>query len=742
MIDYPRRGKTGLRRWIPSWRLILGLGALGVALAIGALFLAVKLISIPPPNSLAQSQSAIFYYDDGKTELGRMGATNRISVPLSDVPKVTQYAVLAAEDRQFYQHGGVSYKGIARALINNIFGNPEQGGSTITQQYAKNAYLSQNRTITRKIKELVLSIKLESSMSKPKILEDYLNTIYFGRGAYGIETAANQYFGRDVNQLNVPQSAMLAAIIQAPNGLAPETNLSGLKARWNYVLDGMVSQGWITTEQRSSVKFPSIIKYSLPNSFAGPRGFLLEQARQALYKQGITEDQLNRSGYRVTTTFNKQAQDAAIAAVEEQKPKHHADGLRIGLASVRPLTGEVVAIYGGADYLKDQFNNATQAIGQAGSTFKPFTLAAALENGYTLNSKFSGRNGTYVQNYRVVNYGGESWKGDITLLSATEHSVNTAYVQCEDRVGVDKVRDALVRGGIPDKTVGLIANLTLTLGSASPRVIDEAAAYATFAGSGVQVSPSYIKLVKTMTGDVVYQLEPKTTQAFSAPVADTVSYALQKVVQVGTGFAARGLGRPAAGKTGTTNDNMSAWFSGFTPDLSTAVMLVKDGSNGQPVSLAGTGGMAKVTGGSFPARIWTAYMKGALKGVPVSQFPPLPTGPLSTISPSANSWVSATPSASVTTSVLPSATATATQIANPNPSVNKNQSFLPDVTNGASGKVLANDAVQLLSALGFKVTLVPADGTDPALPVYVVSQSPGGNQYILNGSTITLTTSN
>ena len=403
MINYPRKNRTGLRRWIPSWRLVFGLGLLAIALGFAGLYIAVKFIQVPPPNALAQSQTAIFYYDDGKTELGRLGTTNRISVPLSQVPQLTQHAVLAAEDRQFYQHGGFSPKGIARAFLNNVRGSAAQGGSTITQQYAKNAYLTQNRTISRKVKELILSIKIESSLSKPKILEDYLNTIYFGRGAYGIETAANQYFGKSASQLNVAQSAMLAAIIQAPNGLAPERNLSGLQARWNYVLDGMVSQGWLTQTQRDQTKFPSIREYSLPNAFAGPRGFLLEQARQALYKQGITEDELNRSGYHIITTFNKQAQDAAIDAVAQMQPKSRTEGLRIGLASVRPGTGEVVAIYGGADYLKDQLNNATQAIGQAGSTFKAFTLAAALENGYTLQSKFSGRNGTYVQNYRVVN---------------------------------------------------------------------------------------------------------------------------------------------------------------------------------------------------------------------------------------------------------------------------------------------------------------------------------------------------
>ena len=749
MINYPRRGRTGIRRWVPSWRLILGLGITGVAALLFALFLAVKFIQIPPPNSLAQSQTAIFYYDDGKTEIGRIGTTNRISVQLKSIPKITQHAVLAAEDRQYYQHGGVSYRGIARALLNNLKGSAQQGGSTITQQYAKNAYLTQSRTITRKLKELVLSIKLESTISKDKILEDYLNTIYFGRGAYGIETAANQYFGKDTYQLNVAQSAVLAAIIQAPNGLAPESNLSGLQSRWNYVLDGMVTQGWLSQSDRADLKFPHIRAYSLPNSFAGPRGYLLEQARQALYKQGVTEDELNRAGYRVTTTFNKQAQASAIAAVQSQAPTYGNTGLRIGLASVRPGTGEVVAIYGGADYLKDQLNNATQAIGQGGSTFKPFTLASAFENGYTLNSQFSGRNGTYVRNYRVTNYGGESWRGNISLLMATENSVNSAFVQCADRIGTDKVLDAVKRAGIPETTAGLNSGLTLTLGTASPHVVDEAGAYATFAAHGLQANVSYIKKIVDLSGKTVFEFKPKTQQAFSAPVADTVSYALQKVVQVGTGFAARALGRPAAGKTGTTNDNMSAWFSGFTPELATSVMLVKDSANGQPISLAGTGGMDKVTGGSFPARIWTAYMRGALAGTKITQFPPLPKGPLSTLapgkSPTADVWVTSVPSASVTSTAMPTASVTSQPTISPSSqpsSLDKNHALLPDVTTSSAGGVLGSSASELLAALGFNPVLVPMDGTDPSLPMYVVSQSPVGNTVVKKGATVVLTTSN
>ena len=306
-------------------------------------------------------------------------------------------------------------------MVTNLIGAAGAGGgSTITQQYAKNAYLTQERTISRKLRELVLSIKLETLISKDQILQDYLNTIYFGRGAYGIETAANQYFGKSVSQLEISESAVLAAIVQAPIGLTPEENLGRLTSRWNYVLDGMVEKSLISQEERSSITFPEIRPYERINVFGGPQGYLIEQVRQIMYETGITDDQINLLGLRVITTFNKVAQDAMIAAVNEQGPTENIEGLRIGVASVRPETGEVVAMYGGADYLENQLNNATQMIGQAGSTFKTFALAAGLENDVSLATTFSGENKTMVGTYEVVNYGNKSYGERITLLKATQ----------------------------------------------------------------------------------------------------------------------------------------------------------------------------------------------------------------------------------------------------------------------------------------------------------------------------------
>lgn len=634
-------------------RLVLVFGLAGALLGMGTLTYFVQRATIPQPSELASAESTIFYFDDGKTELGRIGDANRQSVPLSDIPQFTQTAVLAAEDRTFYEHGGFSVRGIARAVWNNVRSSSTQGGSTITQQYAKNAYVGDARRIQRKVKELVLSIKLETVTSKDKILENYLNTIYFGRGAYGIETASQQYFGKSVQDLDIPESAVLAAIIQAPNALSPEKNLDRLMKRYDYVLDGMVEMGKLTPEERAAAEFPTIKEFSPPNTFGGPNGHLLEQARQAVLALGISEEQLSRSGYTVVTTFNKRAQDAAVAAVRSQGPKTGTKGLRIGLAAVRPGTGEVVAIYGGADYLKDQFNNATQAIGQAGSTFKPFTLAAALENDVSLATTFSGKNKTTVQDYVVVNYGNRSYGKSITLLKATMNSVNSAYVQVADRVGLENVENAAIRAGIPADAVGMMPNLAFTLGTASPHVVDIAGAYATFAAGGVQATPTYIKLIKTTAGDTLYSLKPKPVRAFDSEVADTVTYALQQTVKGGTAFAAQKLGRPCAAKTGTTNDNKSALFAGYVPQLAAAVMLTKDGKDGQPITLSGTGGLATVTGGSFPGRIWTEFMKGALKGLSVEKFNGLPAGQPDGVTPTDAPSPSPSPTATGAAATVP-----------------------------------------------------------------------------------------
>lgn len=611
------------RHWL-RWTL---LGVLVVALlGIGGFAVALARTTVPSPNDLATSEATIVYWADGQTELGRLGDSTRRSIVLADVPLDVQHAVLAAEDRGFYDHGGVSPVGIVRALWNNVTGGSTQGGSTITQQYAKNAFLTQARTWDRKVREVLLATKLETVVSKDEILENYLNTIYFGRGADGIEAASIAYFGIPTSELSVEQGAVLAAIIKSPSGMAPEKDLPALKARWAYVMDAMVEEGWLTPKARAKAEFPTIKKQRAKDRLGGQTGYLLTMVEQQLLELGFDETEVQRGGLRVTTTFDQAAQKAATAAVRKAGPKTGTDGLRIGLAAVRPGTGEVVAVYGGRDFVSDQINNATREFAQAGSTFKPFALAAATERGIGLSSIWPGDSPATVDGYTFDNYGNTSY-GDVTLLRATEDSINSAYVSLEADVGVDRVADAAIRAGIPADTPGLSdRNLTLVLGTSSPSALSMADAYATFAARGDHVSPTTVSRVVGANGGVLFALEPRSSSAFDTDTADTVTYALSKVVTDGTGYAAQELGRPAAAKTGTTDDNKSAWFVGYTPQLATAVLMAKEDSDGMPVSLSGTGGLSTVTGGSYPAAIWTAFMRAALDGLPELAFPPPPAG--------------------------------------------------------------------------------------------------------------------
>lgn len=589
-----------------------------VLLVVGSFAAAVAFTPIPEPNDLAKAEKTIVYWNDGKTELGRLGEANRINVPLDKITPLMQHAVLAAEDREFYDHGGFDPGAIARAAWNDAKGGDTQGASTITQQYAKNAYLTHEQSMVRKVKELILSVRLETEESKDKILENYLNTIYFGRGAYGVETASIAYFGRPSRALNLNQAAALAAIIRAPGGYDPETNRDKLAKRFEYVLDGMQQKGWITPAQRKAAKMPVFVdQESAKNWMQGTNGYLLAAVERELLQRGYTEDDLNIGGYRIVTTFDKDAQEAAVDAVENSGISGE-DGLRIGLTSVRTDTGEVIAMYGGHDYLENQLSNADQAVGLAGSTFKPFALAAAFEDGIDLDTRWNGSSPRTIRGYRLQNEGNASYP-DISLLGAIEHSVNTVFVDLATQIGTEKVQDAAIRAGVPANTLGLVADPTTVLGTASPTTRDMAGAYATFANRGKQVPTTVLKQV-SKGGNVELELNPQPKEAFSPEVADKVNYALQKVVTDGTGYQASAIGRPAAGKTGTTDNNRSAWFVGYTPQISTAVMLVKQDAKGNAVTLYGTGGGGSVHGGDYPAKIWAYYMDDAMDGMDYVDF--------------------------------------------------------------------------------------------------------------------------
>jgi membrane peptidoglycan carboxypeptidase len=579
-------------------------------------------VSVPDPNAFVNSQSTIIQYSNGE-EIGRIGSENRQIVPLAQIPMNVRNAVLAAEDRSFYSNRAFSITGIARAVINNLRGGSLQGGSTITQQYAKTAFLSPERTIQRKIKELVIAIKLENQLSKDQIFESYLNTIYFGRGSYGVQTAAQQYFNRNVDQLTNAQAIVISCILRSPGFYDPsysKENEERLTNRFDYVVKGMIEAEWLTEEDAAKLKFPVIAPRVTSGSLSGPKGHIIEAVSKELKALGFTEEQLLVGGLVIKTTLDQKAQTAAVDAINKLTPAKVPENLHIALVAIRPGTGEVVAMYGGADYLKRQLNDATQAIALAGSTFKSFALVAALEAGIPLTSMWNGDSPQTFDDlgkpYEVGNYGNEGW-GQVDLLFATKHSINTVYVPLGQKAGLDNVVSAARRAGIPD-AVAMMPTPSVALGPASPHVIDVANAYATFAAQGIKSKPYLVTSVMGANKGVLYEGRAQTEEVFTKEVMADLTYALKSVVNGGTGAAALALGRPAAGKTGTSQSNASAWFSGYTPQLAASVSFFRDDAT---QSLNGIGGLTSVTGGSFPARIWTAFMKGALKGEPIMDFP-------------------------------------------------------------------------------------------------------------------------
>jgi membrane peptidoglycan carboxypeptidase len=608
------------------------IGGLVGALVLATMFyIAYRATDIPSANSAFQAQTTNVYYAGGKSKIGRFATQNRESIPLADMPKVMQDAVVAAEDRTFWTNKGIDPKGILRAAFSNAKGGATQGASTITQQYVKILYLTQQRTIKRKIKEAFLSLKIHNEQSKSEILEGYLNTIYFGRGAYGIQAAANAYFGIPAKELNASQSAMLAAVLNSPNYLSPDASdaaREALQRRYDYVVSGMASMGAISQSDAAEIagKLPDVKKASTSNLYGDQKGFMLDLVKQELTRLGFNEEQIDGGGLQVTTTFTKKAMDAAKQGVLEQKPADLPQ-LHAAAATVDVPTGALLGFYAGQDYLKSQLNWAK--IGDApGSSFKPFALATGLEAGFSLKDTFQGSSPyVFPSGEEVKNEGqgdGHSYGAKIDLIKATQESVNTAYVDLTQSIpdGPDKIKETAIKMGIPADTAGLNPDATIALGSATVSPINMANAYATIANAGVHHDWFVVsKVTRASSGEVLYTAPRKTDRAIPEDIAADTSYALQQVVKGGTGTAALALGRPAAGKTGTATktggDVISSWFVGYTPQVSTAVMYVRgDGRK----TLEGY--LNPFYGASYPTRTWTAIMKLDMDGLDVEDFPP------------------------------------------------------------------------------------------------------------------------
>ncbi len=609
-----------------SWKKRIGLGA-GAGFFLLVVFLGVgyAVTTVPEPNKVALEQATRVLYADGQV-MGKIGL-NRTIVPLSAISKDAQHAVLAAEDRNFYNEPGISPKGIGRALFSNIqAGGVSEGGSTITQQYAKNAFLTQDRTISRKVKEVFIALKMSRTVSKDKILEDYLNTIYFGRGAYGIQAAAKTYFGVDAKDLSVAQSAVLASSVKSPAGLDPTKHPERAKERFAYVLKGMVISKWLSAADQSSTQYPKVLTPGSVKDFPGSLDRVRQQVLNDLGRQGFPEDRITAGGLTVQTTILQRAQNAAIAAVEAKVPP--ATGAKVpvaALVSVEPGTGKVVAYYGGAS--TGGFDYADDGKGvQPGSSMKPYVLAAALEKGMSVDDKLDGSDPQTICGTNISNDKGDPAFGQIDLATALQYSVNTVYYRLACDVGAQRVADTAHAAGIPDSqpladdvTKKPTAQIALGAGGYEIHPLDQAVGYATFAAKGQRARPYFVQRVLDSRGNEIYKAKPDTGSAFSEGVAADVVYAMKKVVEGGTGTNAQlSGGRPVAGKTGTTGKNANAWFAGITPQLSTTVWIGM--SNGDPIKLDGvTGG---VYGGQAPAQIFKEYMDTALSGTPNVDFPP------------------------------------------------------------------------------------------------------------------------
>ena len=636
-FNYPRAGKGKIHRWIPSWRFVLGSFLLVVLCLVGAFMWAYNNTTVPKPSEFALAQSSTVYYADGSTEMGKFAEINRQSVDASTLPDYVGNSVVASEDRSFYSNKGVDPKGIARALVNNLRGGDTQGASTLTQQYVKNYYVDTTSSYSGKFKQAIMAIKIDREKPKKEILGDYLNTVYYGRGAYGIEAASQAFFHHPAKDMSPSEAALLAGILPSPSAWDPAENPKKAEERWGRVLQFMLDDGYITQAQYNEAKqtgMPHIEESQTKQVYAGTNGYLLQMVRAELEnKAKISPEQIDTGGFRIVTTINQKDQEAAVNAVNSLPPGA-SPNLRKALVSIDPKTGGLLALYGGDDYLTSQVNTSTDAIAQAGSTFKPFALVAALENGWSLGSGYPATSPMTIEGHEFQNFKNVSLKW-ASLTQATEQSLNTPYLQLnQELMNADDIEEGVTakvanRAGYPEQTEGLKTPEQRTLiqnvlGSASPHTIDIASAYSTFAAQGVKRDTHIVATVKNSDSTDRYTAPTEGKREFEEDVMADTTYALQQVVAGENGSAdkvAAQMDRPVAAKTGSSSDNKSAQFVGFTPQVVTAVTLYQTGDDGSEESITPWGEYDEVTGSTYPADIFIDYMKVAHEGLKVEEFP-------------------------------------------------------------------------------------------------------------------------
>jgi membrane peptidoglycan carboxypeptidase len=653
-----------------------------------------QLSDVPSPADITENQVATIEWADGST-MARIGTEDRTIVALSKVPETVRWAVLAAEDRGFYSEPGVSVKGTLRAALSDLTGGNTQGGSGITQQYVKNAYLSDRQTVSRKIKELAISVKLSRDYSKEQILEYYLNTIYFGRGAYGIEAAAEAFFGIASDELTTTQGALLAGLLQAPNTYDPANDLAAATRRWNYVLDGMVSTKHLTAADRAGEVFPATIPQRQNNGLgvSGPEALIVRRVVSELAAQGISEAEMYAKGLTIQTTINKTAQveaEQTISTIFGQVPTIQ-QNMKQALIAVNPATGGVLAYYGGSD--PTGLDYAAQGCVRPGSSFKPYTLATALSQtvqgkqpGYTIKSIVDGSQTVEVQGIPISNDPSDrQYAGFHPVDFAMKVSLNTVFDAMANTIGPANVAATAHAAGISAGCGNLqdsngVTPFGIGIGDLPVHPVDQAVGYSTIENGGVENDGYFVQKVTNSQGSVIYAHKADPRPAMDARVANDVTLTLEPIA----GFSGVGLadGRASAAKTGTegiesgpdTGKNSDAWMVGFTPQMSVAVWV---GSGDATHAIYNASG-GEEYGRDLPGKTWKLFLNSYLRNAPELRLPSrqmvfAPENALATLSASAppsTSSASATASVpSASSSLLPSASGTQATTTKPKPIV-------------------------------------------------------------------------
>lgn len=623
------------RRRRPRWRRVIttvcSVIAVLIIVPLVAFFAAYAVTKVPQPEELQNNQISNIYAADGSSELARIVPPegNRENIDINEVPEHVRNAVLSAEDRDFYSNSGFSVTGFGRAAIGQLTGNDSAGGgSTITQQYVKNAVVGDERSLVRKGKELVVSAKMTREWSKDEILEAYLNTIYFGRNAYGISAAAKAYFNKPVQELTVEEGAVLAASIQRPSQLDPWTNRPEAEDRWNYVMDGLVGLDSIDRNQRSAAVYPETIDPATVDQGSiaeGTNGLIKSQVLAELAANGISEEAVNTGGLKITTTIDSAKQQSMVDAVHSRLDSY-GDDVRSAGVSVNPKTGGVEAYYGGDD--PNGFDWANAGL-QTGSTFKIVTLAAAVEQGIPTSAMYDSSPVTSGGN-TVTNDSGETC-GTCSLAQALKMSLNTSFIRLTQSLdnGAQDVADMAHKLGAAESIPGIDQTLTengetpyegITLGQYQSRPLDMAVILATLSNRGKYIPPHFVEKVETQSGEVLLDnSEMEGTQVINPDTADAVISAMGPIAGYSNNHDL--AGRQSAAKTGTaqlgdTGQNKDAWMIGSTPQLATAVWM--GNVNGQPLVDMTYGG--SMYGSKSPADIWKNFMDAALVNEPAENF--------------------------------------------------------------------------------------------------------------------------